>query len=36
MSPWAVRNTRFDESLGQFHGYDFDICMQVRRPAARW
>ena len=30
MSPWAVRNTRFDESLGLFHGYDFDICMQVR------
>jgi hypothetical protein len=30
MSPWAVRNTRFDEWLGPFHGYDFDICMQVR------
>src|SRR5205823_3902500 len=25
MSPWAVRNLRFDEGLGQFHGYDFDI-----------
>jgi Glycosyltransferase like family len=30
LSPWAVRNTRFDETLGQFHGYDFDLCMQVR------
>jgi GT2 family glycosyltransferase len=30
LSPWAVRELRFDESLGQFHGYDFDICMQAR------
>jgi hypothetical protein len=30
LSPWAVRNLRFDETLGQFHGYDFDICMQAR------
>jgi hypothetical protein len=30
LSPWAVRNLRFDESLGQQHGYDFDYCMQVR------
>jgi hypothetical protein len=30
MSPWAVRNLRFDESLGRFHGYDFDICLQAR------
>jgi hypothetical protein len=29
-SPWAVRELRFDESLGQFHGYDFDMCMQAR------
>jgi len=29
-SPWAVENIRFDESLGQLHGYDFDICQQVR------
>ena len=35
MSPWAVRNTRFDESLGQFHGYDFDICMQVREAGRK-
>jgi Glycosyltransferase like family len=30
MSPWAVRELRFDESLGQLHGYDFDICQQAR------
>ena len=30
LSPWAVRNLRFDESLGKLHGYDFDICMQAR------
>jgi hypothetical protein len=30
LSPWVVRNLRFDESLGQFHGYDFDFCLQVR------
>ena len=30
LSPWAVRKLRFDESLGEFHGYDFDICMQAR------
>jgi hypothetical protein len=29
-SPWTVRNVRFDESLGQLHGYDFDYCLQVR------
>lgn len=31
LSPWTVRNIRFDESLGgQIHGYDFDFCLQVR------
>jgi hypothetical protein len=30
LSPWAVRELRFDESLGKLHGYDFDICMQAR------
>ena len=30
LSPWAVRNVRFDESLGSLHGYDVDYCMQVR------
>jgi GT2 family glycosyltransferase len=29
MSPWAVRNLRFDESLGLLHGYDLDICLQA-------
>jgi hypothetical protein len=35
MSPWALHNTRFDESLGPFHGYDFDICMQVREAGRK-
>jgi hypothetical protein len=30
LSPWAIRNLRFDESLGTLHGYDFDICCQAR------
>ena len=30
MSPWAVRELRFDESLGLLHGYDLDICFQAR------
>jgi hypothetical protein len=30
LCPWVVRNLRFDESLGQFHGYDLDFCLQVR------
>ena len=30
LSPWAVDNVRFDESLGEFHGYDLDLCLQVR------
>jgi Glycosyltransferase like family len=31
LSPWTIRNVRFDESLGtQLHGYDFDFCLQVR------
>ena len=29
-SPWAVREIRFDESLGNLHGYDFDYCLEVR------
>jgi hypothetical protein len=35
MSPWAVRNLRFDESLGQLHGYDFDICLQAREQGRK-
>lgn len=31
LSPWAVRNVRFDETLGtKIHGYDLDYCLQVR------
>jgi len=30
LSPWTVRNVRFDEGLGPLHGYDFDFCLQVR------
>jgi Glycosyltransferase like family len=30
LSPWALRELRFDESLGQLHGYDFDVCAQAR------
>lgn len=30
IAPWAVRNIRFDESLGPHWGYDFDYCLQVR------
>jgi hypothetical protein len=35
LSPWAVRSVRFDESLGSFHGYDFDICMQIREAGRK-
>jgi len=30
VSPWAVRNVRFDESLGMGLGFDVDFCHQVR------
>ncbi len=30
LSPWVTQNIRFDESIGHFHGYDFDFCAQVR------
>jgi hypothetical protein len=30
LSPWTVRTIRFDESLAPLHGYDFDLCRQVR------
>jgi hypothetical protein len=30
LSPWVVRHIGFDESLGRFHGYDFDLCLAVR------
>jgi GT2 family glycosyltransferase len=34
-SPWAVRNLRFDETLGKLHGYDFDICCQAREAGKK-
>jgi hypothetical protein len=35
LSPWVVRNVRFDESLGPLHGYDFDFCLQVREAGRK-
>jgi hypothetical protein len=35
LSPWTVRNVRFDESLGQLHGYDLDLCLQVREAGRK-
>jgi Glycosyltransferase like family len=35
LSPWVVRNVRFDESLSQIHGYDFDFCLQVREAGRK-
>jgi hypothetical protein len=35
LSAWAVRNLRFDESLGLGHGYDVDICLQALAAGRR-
>jgi Glycosyltransferase like family len=35
LSPWAVRDLRFDESLGPMNGYDADFCHQVREVGGR-
>ena len=35
LSPWAVRNIRFDEELSEFHGYDLDFCLQVREAGRK-
>lgn len=35
LSPWSVRNLRFDESFGLLHGYDFDICQQARQAGRK-
>src|SRR5580704_15209424 len=36
LSPWVVRNVRFDEQLGSLlHGYDFDFCLQVREAGRK-
>jgi hypothetical protein len=35
LSPWAVRNVRFDESLDLLYGHDFDFCLQVREAGRK-
>ena len=36
LSPWAVRNLRFDgEAFDAFHGYDVDFCFQARAAGRR-
>lgn len=35
LSPWAVRNLRFDESLRFSFGFDLDFCLQVRSAGRR-
>jgi GT2 family glycosyltransferase len=36
LSPWAVRNLRFDaERFSGFHGYDADLCFQARAAGKR-
>jgi hypothetical protein len=35
LSPWVVRNLRFDEALGALHGYDLDFCLTVREAGKK-
>lgn len=35
LSPWAVRNLRFDEALRIGHGTDVDLCRQARAAGRR-
>jgi hypothetical protein len=35
LSPWAVRNLRFDESLTLSIGYDLDLCLAARGAGRR-
>ena len=35
LSPWAVRNLRFDEELSLGVGYDLDFCMRVREAGRK-
>lgn len=35
LSPWAVRNLTFDESLALGHGYDVDYCLQARKAGRK-
>jgi hypothetical protein len=35
LTPWTIKNLRFDESLGKIHGYDADICLQAREAGKK-
>jgi GT2 family glycosyltransferase len=35
LTPWAIENLRFDESLGTSHGYDADLCLQAREAGRK-
>lgn len=35
LSPWVVRNVRFDESLSLGHGFELDLCWQVREAGRK-
>ena len=35
LSPWAVRNLRFDETLILNYGFDVDFCLQARAAGRR-
>lgn len=35
LSPWAVRNVRFDEALALGHGYEVDYCFSVREAGRK-
>jgi hypothetical protein len=35
LSPWAVRNVRFDDSLVHGYGFDVDYCLQVREAGRK-
>jgi GT2 family glycosyltransferase len=34
-SRWAIDNLRFDPAIGDFHGYDVDVCTQARASGKR-
>jgi hypothetical protein len=36
LSPWGIRELRFDEALGsKLHGYDYDLCLQAREAGKK-
>jgi hypothetical protein len=35
LSPWAVRNVRFDEGLLLSYGFDLDYCLRVRQAGRK-